>query len=350
MHGVLQIDLSAVQHNFRYLQNIVGPTCVVAPALKADAYGLGMRPIAEVLKSCGAKCYFVALTQEAIELRSIDAEADIFVLHGFNSVYADEYRRGRFIPVLNSREQISSYQVSGGGPCALHFDTGMNRLGISQGEVLEDLSGLDIILVMSHFTSSEDHAFWGNQRQIDSFLEIADKFPSSRKSLANSGGIFLSGDCHFDMVRSGIAIYGGNPVLSEINQMRSVVQLSVPVLQIHAARRGDTAGYNCTYEFEKDSVVAVVSCGYADGMFRSLSNSGALYWNGYRLPIRGRVSMDLAICDITQVPENCRPMIGDMLQVIGHHQSLEQIASDAGTISYEILTSLGRRFHRSYIL
>ncbi len=171
-------------------------------------------------------------------------------------------------------------------------------------------------------------------------------FPDVGFSLSNSGSVFQKDLYHFDLVRTGIALYGGTPIMNEPNPMNAVVSLTAPILQIHTAKKGDGAGYNAAYIFEEDTNVAVISIGYADGFLRSLSDSGKFYYNGVALPIRGRVSMDLVICDLCHLNEADYPNIGDNVEVIGGNQSIDDLAADAGTISYEILTSLGARYSR----
>lgn len=357
MRGELRIDLSAIRDNFRLIDQKTGQACAVAPAVKADCYGLGMAKIAPALYEAGARSFFVAIPEEGVALRKLLPEAQIFALHGFSKKQSKLYETNRIVPVLNSLAEICDYRkfsLKSGKklPCILHFDTGMNRLGIPADErarISENLDGLEVLFVMSHFASSDETENPFNALQAQRFSEIAKSYPGAKRSLANSGGIFLSPEYHHDIVRPGLAIYGGNPVGGEKNPMNSAVSLHLPLLQVHEARKGETAGYGQTYIFEDDTKVAVVSAGYADGLMRSLSNRGALHWKGHRLPIRGRVSMDLIICDLAGVPERAYPKPGDYLEMIGPHQSIDDLARDSGTIGYEILTSLGSRYRRVYI-
>ena len=357
MRGELRIDLSAIRDNFRLIDQKTGQACVVAPAVKADCYGLGMAKIAPTLYEAGARRFFVAIPEEGAALRKLLPEAQIFALHGFSKKQSKLYETNHIVPVLNSVAEISNYRKFAVKsekklPCIFHFDTGMNRLGIPAEErarVSENLDGLEVLYVMSHFACSDERGNAFNALQAQRFSEIAAMFPQAKRSLANSGGIFLNSAYHHDMVRPGLAIYGGNPVAGEKNPMNPVVSLHLPLLQVHHAGKGETAGYGQTYTFDDDTKVAVVSAGYADGLMRSLSNRGALYWKGHRLPIRGRVSMDLIICDLAGVPERDYPKPGDYLEMIGPHQSIDDLARDSGTIGYEILTSLGSRYRRVYI-
>lgn len=357
LSGELTIDLGALAYNYNLLDSKAGRGCLTAPAVKADSYGVGMVQAAPVFYRNGARLFFTATLEEAITLRGILPDVDIAVLNGFAPAFARDYTGNNLIPVLNSYADIKScgdyarllgWRVS----AFLHFDTGINRLGIVEAEasdIFADrdcLEGLDIGCVMSHFACADEKDHPMNEMQWRKFQKIAQHFPNAKKSMANSSAIFRSEAYRFDVIRPGLALYGGNPVPELANPMRPVVGLHVPVLQIHTAAKGEVVGYNATYRFEENSTLAVVSLGYADGFFRSCSNRAKLYWKGYPLPVRGRVSMDLVICDLLNVPEADRPKPYDMIEVIGAHQSLEQLAADAGTISYEILTSLGNRYRR----
>ncbi len=361
LSGELTIDLAAIRRNYHILDEKVGARCVVAPSVKANAYGLGAAHVVPALYEAGARAFFVATIEEGVALRAVAPDANICILNGFAPRASGEYRAHNLTPVLNSLHDIAAYQdyaTQGGGACSavLHFDTGMNRLGISsdEAETLFDdqsiLAGLDVQCVMSHFSSSEDTKTPINAQQFARFQTIMAHFSDTQFSMCNSGGVFLSPDYHLDLVRPGIALYGGNPTdgLDE-NPMNPVVSLNVPVLQIHAVKKGETAGYNGTHRFHKNGHVAIMSIGYADGLFRALSNSGALYWQGCKMPICGRVSMDLVVCDLSAVPEDQYPNIGDRAEVIGVHQTIDDLAHSAGTISYEILTALGARYRRVYL-
>lgn len=357
--GNLLIDLSALKDNYAQLDGLTGPGCEVAGALKADAYGLGAVPVAKALYQAGCRTYFVATPEEALEIRPhLQAEAAIAVLHGYDPHFAREYESQNLTPVLNSLPQIAHYAKARWGetpkPAILHFDTGMNRLGIERQEAerlnenKDLLEGMTIKMVMSHFASSEEQGNPKNTEQALRYHEIAKKYQGVAKSLCNSSAIFTNKAWHLDMVRPGMALYGLNPTPESKNPMRRVVSLNAPVLQIKKARTGETVGYNETYRFDKETPLAIIGVGYADGLFRSLSNAGSAYWKGRKLPIRGRISMDLIICDLSALPENEFPLPGDRLELIGPHQSADELAIAAGTIGYEILTALGRRYKRIY--
>jgi alanine racemase len=357
--GQLSIDLTAIRQNYLLLKEKVGGSCDVACTIKANAYGLGMEKIAPVLYDAGCWTFFVATPQEGLALRRIVKGAHIGVLNGFAPSAAKEFIYHNLIPVLNSLQQIQQYkdfaaQKGRALPAIVHFDTGMNRLGLdhkeSQALVADKdmLAGLDVIAVMSHLACADEAQHLMNEQQYAAFTALAGSFPGVKRCLCNSAGIFRSENYHLEMVRPGMALYGLNPAPEKKNPMRPVVTLDAPILQLKSVGKGDFCGYNATYRFENDTVVAVVSTGYADGFMRSLSNEGDLFWKGYALPVRGRVSMDLAICDLADVPESELPVAGDMLEVIGEHQSADDLAKAAGTIGYEILTSLGGRYDRVY--
>jgi len=360
LSGELVIDLSAIRQNYKIINSNSDGNYETAVAVKANAYGTGIGKVAPTLYNAGAGSFFVATIDEGIELRKILTDVHIYILNGFSEGAYDAYIQYNLVPVLNSLHEIKLYQnysvnLESELAAILHFDTGMNRLGIPADEaevIFDDLSvleGIYIQYVISHFSSSEESNNSVNDEQFQKFQKIIKYFPKAKYSICNSGGVFLSDDYHLDMVRTGIALYGGNPTdkFTE-NPMKAVVSLNVPVLQIKSVKKGETSGYNGSYRFHKNGRVSIMSIGYADGLLRSVGNGGALFWKGYKMPIRGRVSMDLVICDLSEIPEKNHLRIGDMVEVIGEYQSIDDLARSAGTISYEILTSLGSRYKRIY--
>lgn len=359
LSGELNIDLNALQENYRHLDSLSAKTCETGAAVKADAYGIGIEQAAPALFEAGTRRFFVATLEEGITLRKILPDAMIYILNGFVPE-STEYKALRLIPILNSLSDIAAYThlarlEEEKLPAVIHFDTGMNRVGLNVEEtsILDHnhdmLDPLKIDFFMSHFASADEEENSSIHNQFEKFKVIYHTFLDIKTSLCNSSGIFRGTAYHLDITRPGIALYGGNPTPETHNPMKPVANLSVPALQIKNVKKNETCGYGETYCFEKDTGVVTVSLGYADGFFRSLGNKGKLFWKNYELPIRGRVSMDLVICDLQNVPENEYPKPYDMLEVLGPHQSVDSIASDAGTISYEILTNLGPRYRRSYI-
>jgi len=328
--------------------------------VKADAYGLGVREVAPTLAAAGCGTFFVATVDEGVALRELlGADPSIAVLHGVaDRREAEEVRRSGLLPVLNSLGQIAAWSALARGagqplPCVLHLDTGMNRLGLGAGEVqtlgLDQslLAGCDVRLVMSHLACAEESANTMNRRQLVTFLKRSAALPSAPQSLANSAGIFLGEAFTLDLVRPGIALYGGNPVPSAVNPMAQPVHLQGRIVQVRRVDASDTVGYGAAFSVSAPSRIATVAAGYADGYLRSLSGRGVAVVAGTRVPIVGRVSMDLITLDVTSVPEAAiQP--GVSVSLIGGGVSLDEVAAAAGTIPYEILTSLGRRYRREH--
>lgn len=354
----LTVNLDAICRNYRILQEQCGAGCKVSAVVKANAYGLGVEPVAKILAGQGCDEFFVANLDEAVELRSILPNATIFVLHGIIGGQEKIFAENNIIPVLNSLYQLEIWQdfaeMQGKKmPCALHFNTGMNRLGLSIKDA-KTLAGsyeleqkLNVKYVTSHLACSDDAKHKMNKQQLLEFQDITNNFKSVKLSMANSGGVFLGREYHFDMVRTGLALYGGNPSNSMANPMKNVVRLSSAMLQIHRIDRAGTVGYGASRKVKPGMKTATIAAGYADGYLRSLSNSGVCAVDGQIVPIIGRVSMDLVILDVTEVPDS-KLTIGQEVELIGENIPLEMVAEKAGTISYEILTSLGERYKRIY--
>ncbi len=349
----LTVDLDAIRANYRRLKQEAG-NAAVAGIVKADAYGLGMKEILPVLEGENCPFYFVATLDEALSLRPL-TDKPIAMLGGLWNGCEDEYMRHNITPVLNSFEEIQHWQARARSkntalPVIIHFDTGMNRLGLSAANAAtlienpDSLEGLNVQLIMSHLACADEKDSPMNDEQFRKFSAVAHHFPLAQKSLANSFGLFRSPDYAFDMVRPGIALYGGNPTLETENPMKSVVSLNARILQVRTALKNETIGYNATYRFKEKSRIATVAIGYADGFFRSNSNAAFLYLNGSPCPVVGRVSMDLVTIDIGDLPATP----GDTVEIIGLHQSIDPLAQRNGTISYEILTALGTRCERYY--
>ena len=342
MRGKLVISLKAIQENYKFLQQNTAGNC--AAVIKADAYGLGMAPIAKALSEQGAKEFFVALAEEGAALRQILPEATIYILNGILPGEQVLFLSHNLIPVLNNPAQKTEWLND--KPCALHVDTGLNRLGFNAND-FDYFDGLNVQLVMSHLACADTPDNQINQQQRARFITAANKYPLARKSLAASDGIFCGPNFHFDLVRPGAALYGLNPTPNSQNPMQSVIQLSVPVLQIRTIEQEGFVGYAATCRVNPGQRLATISLGYADGFFRSLSNQAQLYYKGTVLPVLGRVSMDVVTVDISALPENALNP-GDMVDVFGPHQTPDELAKAAGTIGYEVLTSLGSRFERVY--
>jgi alanine racemase len=353
----LTINLAAFTANYKLFQGM-GGGADVAGVIKADAYGIGAVQAFQALYEAGAREFFVATPYEGTALKAHE-DSSVYILGGVYSGAEADYVAAGIIPVLNSLDQIERWSALARKterrlPAIVHFDTGMNRLGLERMDLQtlvgrpELLEALDLRAIMSHFACSDEKDHPMNKIQAEKFDFIARHFPTVRKSLCNSSGIFRNETWHYDLLRPGYALYGGNPTPEDSNPMRRVVDWSVQILQTRLGKKGESAGYSATRTLDKDTRLATVSLGYADGFLRAGSNRAALFWNGHPCPILGRVSMDLIIVDIGGVQDS-QPQAGDWLEVLGPHQSVDDLASACGTIGYEILTSLRGRAHRTYI-
>jgi len=359
--GQLTIDLGALSRNYQKFQEMTAPHCKVAGVIKANAYGLGLIEVFDTLLSLNCPQFFVATLDEALTLRAHNKEANIAVLGGLFDGAEDAYTIYNIVPVLNTPKEIKTWNAmaakeNGKFPAFLHFDTGMNRLGLSADEaqtLMNNQSVLDNInvqAVMSHFASADDHNDPMTALQADAFAKISNAFPDIPKSLSNSSGLFTNTAYHNDLVRPGIALYGGNPTPHTTNPMEPVAHLKTRVLQTRLCKKGETIGYGGSYKFDKDTRTATVAIGYADGFLRSHSSdpskpNAKMYFNDIPCDVIGRVSMDLVTLDVTNAPTISQ---GDWVEVLGDNQGVDDLAKASGTIGYEILTSLGARYKRTY--
>ena len=340
------VNSSALQENYKLLNAKVPDKCQTAAVVKANAYGIGVDIAVPALEQAGAKFFYVAHFSEALAVRQFTT-APIAVLGGLPKGAAADYKHNRIVPVLNTAEDIDDCPAD--LPAIWHIDTGMNRLGLSVNEVayLASRAKALPLLMMTHFTSSDDSNSPHTTEQVRNFDDCISGLPQPFKitpqSICNSSGIFRNSDWHRAQVRPGVALYGANPTPETHNPMNQVVTMETRILQIRQAKRGETVGYNQTETLDKNTTLATVGLGYADGFLRSGSSRAKLYWHGQPCKIMGRVSMDLIVVDIGNL-QNCpTPSQGDWLEVLGQHQSVDQLANDMGTISYEVLTSLSRR-------
>lgn len=346
-HAVLEIDLAAVAANWRTLC-VHHPSGPVAGVIKGDGYGLGAREIAAALHDAGCRHFFVAYLDEALAIRDVVPDAMLGVLSGLIPGTEAAYVTHDVTPVLGSLDEIKRWP---GREAILHVDTGMSRLGFDERELMvlaqdrKRLAGLTIRYVMSHLVAAEVPADPLNILQRERFAVARAQLPAAPSSLANSSGIFLGANFASDLARAGAALYGINPTPEKPNPMRNVVRLLVRVLAVRDIPAGATVGYNATWTAVRPSRIATAALGYADGFHRSLSGRGSAYFDGIPVPLVGRVSMDLTTFDVTDLPA-VQP--GCMLEVLGPHLPPDDVAAAAGTNGYEVLTSLGRRFHRVY--
>lgn len=369
--GRLSIDVAALAANYRLLASKAG-SARTAGVVKADAYGLGLEVVAPVLWAEGCRTFFVAMPGEGIRLRKILPDAQIYVLAGLFEPYAAQaYAEAGLLPVLNDEADISLWEAYGWDdenlprPCAIHVDTGMNRLGLTGPQVQRFFHenkltrALSPQLLMSHLACADDPSAPMNARQLDTFQNYDRLFAGIDSSLANSSGIFLGPDYAFNLVRPGIALYGGAPQAGIANPMRPVATLEARVVQVRQAKAGESVSYGAAEALQRDTIIAVAASGYADGLHRSLSGAGVPlrqpvsaggygFIDGKRVPILGRVTMDLTLFDVTDLGAGAVSH-GDWIELFGPNIAIDDAATAAGTIAYELLTALGPRYHRRVV-
>lgn len=362
--GLLTIDLQGVGDNYLALRDRLAGDSRCGAVVKADAYGLGMERVAPALYRRGCRDFFVATLAEGESLRALLPEdAGIVVLTGVRPGSELDCARAGLVPVLFTPEQLRTWvdscaQVGIRAPCALKVDSGMTRLGMSPAELRQLLAERDLLraadiqLLLSHLACADEPAHPQNARQLESFRRAGEELkalcPQVSLSLANSSGIFLGGDYHFDIARPGSALYGVNPVPGSPNPMRAVVELSLPVVQKRYLAEECSVGYGATQKAAAGSWLAVARGGYADGMLRAQGGRGCGWACGRRLPMVGRISMDSATYDISALSEAQRETLAN-IEVLNRELTVDEVAGYAGTIGYEILTSLGHRYSRRYL-
>ncbi|PCI32699.1 MAG: alanine racemase [Alphaproteobacteria bacterium] len=352
--ATLTVNLKAIVDNYKRCRALAGGTDCAA-MVKADAYGMGIEQVAPVLyHKAGCRIFFVANLTEAITLRSFVPESTIYVLNGFFPGHGEYFTRHNIRPVLNDLDQIrlwAEMTPEARPPCAVHFDTGINRLGLTPAETdlfIKDIalrSQLDIALVMSHLACSDDRLNPLNARQLADFTAITRHFPDIPASLANSGGILLGPDYHFDLVRPGLLMFGGNPGKHTIpERIRPAFRITGKILQIRQLETGQSVGYGSTWTADRPCHIATINIGYADGYLQVFNNCGQAFAKGTLLPIVGRVSMDMIAVDVTDIEIGT----GSDVELLGEHITLE-MASEVSTLSqYEILTGVRERYQRIY--
>jgi alanine racemase len=355
----LTVRLGALKENYRAIERRAGAG-KVAPVVKADGYGCGMIAVSRALAGIGADTFFVARIQEGVDLRKALPNVRIFVLDGLKPGTAALYRSHNLTPVLNALEEISEWSAAARDArtkldAAIQIDTGMNRSGLSRqdietlcAEAKARLGGINVSLWLSHLSCSDDPKQPMNRQQLERFRAQLAKLPPAPASISASGGIGLERDYDMDMVRPGLALYGGNPQPALPNPYRVVAQLTGRVLQVRRVDSGETVGYGATFTAGKPLKLVTVSLGYADGLSRVLAGRGQAALGGVRVPFAGRISMDLAVLDATQVPDAaCKR--GAEVEFFGDTISLEEVADAANTMSYEILTGISARVPRVHV-
>ncbi len=354
--AILTVDLDALTDNWRQLSRRAR-AAECAAVVKADAYGLGIAPVARSLLAADCESFFVAHLAEGEALRAVAPKARIFILNGLAPGASALYAKSKLVPVLGSLPEISEWadfcrKIGAPHPAALHIDTGMNRLGLGQRDLPRAkalMAAFTPVLAMSHFISAEDMSAPRNRQQIDRFEEACRQLPPMPASLCNSSGMFLEEAPFLDLTRPGYALYGGNPTPGADNPMRRVVGLTAVILQVRDIRAGETAGYNARWTAPSLRRLATINIGYADGFLRSGAEGEIgveVFAGGAFCPVVGRISMDLSIIDISEAEPLKR---GDRVEILGPHITIDDLGAAAGTIGYEILTDLGRRYRRDYI-
>jgi len=336
----LAFDADALAGNWSALSRLSGQARAGA-AVKANAYGLGAHRVSEVLLKAGCRDFFVAYPAEAAEIADIVPPAAISVLHGpLDEADAAYLRQIGARPVINSLRQATLWLAAGGGICDVMVDTGMNRLGLALGDLGDPLiRSLEVATLMSHLASAEEDSEL-NARQLRGWLEAVSILPSRDQSLANSAGIMLGPDYHGSLTRPGLSLYGGIPCASLAGTIRPVAHPEAQIIQIRSVRAEETIGYNATFTATKDMRIGVVALGYADGYLRCWSDKGAMLHCSTRVPVVGRVSMDMTMIDLTAAPDASE---GDRLRLV---YDLPSASAQTGLSQYELLTLLGRRFQR----
>lgn len=347
--SILKINLAALTRNWQKFDNLGAHT--TSAVIKANAYGIGANECSKALQNAGCKDFFVANLIEAIEARKfISANCKIYVLNGFFDKQEDLFYEFDLIPVLNSIEQFEIFTSKlPNQPYAIHFDTGMNRQGIR----FDDFDNINKIinainqplLIISHLACASNIDASLNEIQNIRFKEIQKYFPNSKFSLSASAGALIGNEYLYDLIRPGIGLYGGNPIVNKPNIFEPVVEIHAPLIQIREVKTGESIGYGATYIASKNMKIGIIPIGYADGFIRAAQNGGKAYLNNNETQILGRISMDLIAINLENI-DNVHN--GDFVELLGKNISIDNQANCANTISYEFLTRLGTRFNRIY--
>lgn len=355
----LHINLTALQDNYKTLARHADGAATAA-VVKADGYGLGLEKVAQALSDNGCTVFFVAQADEGIALRALLPDAVIYVLNGLPAGAAADFAAHKLRPCLISMAQIEEWQnhcrASVPLPACLFVDTGFNRLGLGETEIA-DLAGSptlydgwELALIASHLACADNPDHPMNAAQLERFRHALSQLPDAPASLANSGGVMLGAAYHFDLVRVGIMLYGGAATAKAEDALAPVAALRAPILQMRHLSAGDTVGYGAAFTAAAEMTIGILSLGYGDGLgrhFGNLSPARARFMlNGHSTPLIGRISMDSLAIDLTDAP--VPPQAGDLVEIFGPNNQIDDVAAQGGTIAYELLTSLGKRYNRSY--
>ena len=359
-HVILEVNLKNLRSNYSKIRKKVSKKTIVAATVKANGYGLGSHEVVKSLIKEKCNVFFVATLDEAISLRKKFKQIEIQVLNGFCSKRGKDYDKYNIIPIINSLQQLKDVEnyskKSNRMDISIHFDTGMSRLGLDKTET-ESLLGnrekfikySNLKMIMSHLACGDEPKNKKNLTQLNSFKKICLHFPKVIKSLSNSAGIMLGRNYDFDLVRPGISLYGGHCQKDQKSSIyKNVITLKSKIIQKRTIYKGDTVGYGGTFKAKNRMLIGTLPLGYADGFFRSFSNKGGFYLFGKKVPIIGRISMDLTTIDLTSLRN--KDFNKDVfVEVISNKNNINHLSKIISTISYEILTSLGKRYQRRYI-
>jgi len=355
-HSKVIINLNNIKNNLNIVKKFSKKA--ICPVIKANAYGLGDVPITKFLVKNKCKNFWVANIIEALKIKKNVSNINIYVANGLNKNEEPIFFKNKFIPVLNTYEQFKKWtnflnKKNSFNKLAIQVDTGMCRSGMQNEDILKVSKDQSVlkkfkeVIILTHLASADEKKSKYNIDQKNKFLKIKTmfQFKNCKFSLAASGGIFLGKEYHFDMVRPGISLYGGKLFFNK--KLKNVVSLISPVIQINSLKKGETAGYNQTYRAKIDTVTATIPLGYADGVKIKISNIGHVFYKNIKLPMIGRVSMDLMIIDVTKVKNKIK--VGDYLEVFGKNITLDDFAKISDTSPYDIITSISDRCEKVYV-
>ena len=340
--ATLTIDLAAIARNWHALDRLSAPTVETSAVVKANAYGLGIEKVAPALLAAGAHTFCVALASEAVALRQVVGPGpEILVFSGFMPGDAAAFTASGAIPMINSVAQFQAYaSCLAGRPFGLQIDSGMNRLGLEPADIANlPQSARAAGHVISHLACADDPGHPMNDTQLHLFQSLAQHFPKAVASLAATGGTLLGDAFHFNMTRPGIGLFGGAPFADAQN----VVSLDVPIIQTRLVAKGESVGYGRRWTAHEPTIIATISAGYADGLMRCLSKGAQVFAGDIPCPVVGRVSMDLITVDVSHIDD-----LPESLAILNGKQGIDDLANAAETLGYEVLTSLGQRYLRSY--
>jgi len=349
---VLEVYLKNLIYNYKLVKKI-NKKIIVAAVVKSNAYGIGIKTVSENLFKIGCKDFFVATIDEGVELRKLLKYVNIYILNGILKDDINKIVKFDLIPVINNYKDYKliskiKYNIK----IILHYDTGMNRLGLNKNEIIDindkiSRTKIRVKYVISHLVSAENKKDKYNNIQLLKTKKLSNILKSHKFSLANSAGIFLGNKFLFDMVRLGISLYGGYGNNKIKKKIKNIIKLKAKIIQIKKIHKNDTIGYNHTYKAKNNGYIATIAIGYADGISRNLSNKGWVYYKNFKASIIGNISMDTLIIDITRFYKKIK--IGDYVEIINNKNDIEKIALISGTVSQNIITSFGKRVKIKYI-